>query len=431
SISEKEDELNTLYKSVGQVEELKKGGFVRNLAEKVTSTLRQKWILCLPMAAPVVAAVSGGDIGKTTVGAAILTTGLFVMDKTLDGLMSSLGGILPSWAFTLAVAASTNMAELGTTAVSGATGDPILEVPNTPLGSNPWNVGLAVLALGLAVGAGRFKGKHLVESLKSVEWGDVAKQAGLAVGLAGSALSFKLFVKDVGPELFIWALANSAVVGTYLWKNTFSPQTRLETSLKEFDLSELKNIVESVQHLPDAVSQPLDSILEQMIASKNAASKSAKKLQGKQILKALHQFREGVGKDKLDDLGKYLEAHPQRQELVRQFLRDFDLDLEEKPTDWKGWAKIGACCGVLLACSIALDAGVEQLGTGLQLGKGTASLVLMSLFSSAPECLTSMKFFMENRDRDAWKNMADSNAVNVILANFGMGIRALRGAFIG
>ncbi|MBT5338168.1 hypothetical protein HOL46_02825, partial [Candidatus Falkowbacteria bacterium] len=81
--------------------------------------------------------------------------------------------------------------------------------------------------------------------------------------------------------------------------------------------------------------------------------------------------------------------------------------------------------------SVLLDKGVTDMAKSTELlGKGAAGFFIMSFFSSIGEYLATKKFFERGEDKDAMKNIADSNAINVGLAKGAVASSAVRGLFV-
>jgi len=77
-----------------------------------------------------------------------------------------------------------------------------------------------------------------------------------------------------------------------------------------------------------------------------------------------------------------------------------------------------------------LDSGVTHMADALPyLSKGPAGFVFMSFFSSLGEFQVSKKFFARGQDRDAAKNITDSNAINIGLAKAAMATSFVRKMF--
>ncbi|NQT50272.1 hypothetical protein HQ571_06280 [Candidatus Kuenenbacteria bacterium] len=85
----------------------------------------------------------------------------------------------------------------------------------------------------------------------------------------------------------------------------------------------------------------------------------------------------------------------------------------------------------IMGLSVLLDKGVTDMAESTKfLGKGAAGFFIMSFFSSIGEYLTTKKFFERGEDKDAIKNIADSNAINVGLAKGAVASSAIRGLFV-
>ena len=85
----------------------------------------------------------------------------------------------------------------------------------------------------------------------------------------------------------------------------------------------------------------------------------------------------------------------------------------------------------IMGLSVLLDKGVTDMAKSTELlGKGAAGFFIMSFFSSIGEYLATKKFFERGEDKDAMKNIADSNAINVGLAKGAVASSAVRGLFV-
>ena len=85
----------------------------------------------------------------------------------------------------------------------------------------------------------------------------------------------------------------------------------------------------------------------------------------------------------------------------------------------------------IMGLSVLLDKGVTDMAKSTELlGKGAAGFFIMSFFSSIGEYMATKKFFERGEDKDAVKNIADSNAINVGLAKGAVASSAVRSLFV-
>ena len=162
------------------------------------------------------------------------------------------------------------------------------------------------------------------------------------------------------------------------------------------------------------------------------ASKKEKKEHHKEIMALVIE--------KLSEIQETIEDSPEFQAHVHELLKRADMkDLqvlfktgkiktgEDEPIDKVRAARLIAGVGGISFLSWRMDKAISLMPTAIPgLSKGAAGFFIMSFFSSAGEFLVSKKYMERGADEDAGKNITDSNAINIGLAQAAMATSAAR-----
>jgi len=412
-------------------------------AKGIQKYLSENWANFSTLALIPLSALTGGDVSVAARASVELSAGIIALDKVLDVIMSNAEEVIPPQYFVALMAATTNLAEAGASQASAIVGDPISEVGATPIGSNPTNVYLTGFALASAIKERALKEGYIKEgekmtfsaikkTLRGIDWKSVKKELGLSGLMALDAIIFQYYVRPQMKKgnflpLAAWTAINVPLLFEYFKKTTFSKNAKIDSVVRNIDSSSLEKMRQEIIENPEIYGEegPLKAILEavEQIKTSEEKKKKEKKQEGKKILQ-----------EKVKELQEVISQDPQFKEKVEEFLQKADIkDLKallqiaglklekKKDIDKKKILKIIAGVASVAAISSLLDRGVTDISYALPyLSKGAAGFFFMSFFSSLGEFITTKKFFQRGRDKEAVKNISDSNALNIGLAKAAM-----------
>lgn len=254
---------------------------------------------------------------------------------------------------------------------------------------------------------------------------------------ATDALAFQFLVRpgikrgDFVP-LGVWLALNLPFLARYFKKTTFSREAKLgvlSENIGSRQIDELRDKIFEQEDEPaggTGAFLTLMSLLELRHQAENPAHEKAIK---QEIEKTFELLREEISQD--PNFQKYLQdiLSPAKMKDAEALFRFAKIDTsKEGKLDKKKMLKLAAGMTAVVALAVLLDKGVTHMAEAIpNLEKGWAGFVFMSLFTSLPEFLTTLKFFKRGRDRAAVKNIADSNALNVVLTKGALLSSAVRG----
>jgi len=409
-------------------------------AEGIKKFVKENWFNLTPFLLLPTSILVGGDVGLATRASLELSAGLYALDRTLDQIIETAEEVLPPQYLVALVAGTTNLAELGASQAAAFSGDPLSEVAATPIGSNPTNLYLTGFALlgalkARAINEGIIKeGEQLNlrvvrDTLTSIDWKKVKKEFGLAGLFALDALIFQFFVRpNVKKGDFVplggWLMLNIPLLVEYFRRGLFTKKAKINNAIENIGRQHIEKVREEIlmeEHTYEKGVTPLLNLLSLI-----ELYKETEEAERREVLEELEKM--------LDDLKSQIENDPDFQKAfsklmskaemkdIRAFLEVTKIKFSEKrKVSMQKIVKLIGGIGAVAGISTFLDSGVTHMAEALpNFSKGAAGFFIMSFLSSIGEFLTTKKFFEKGKDRDAMRNMADSNALNIGLAKAAM-----------
>ncbi len=367
----------------------------------------ERWYLFSPIIVFPVSIFKQVDIQIALRIFCFVLVGLLLIDFAVDRLTSSLRKIFKAWFLTSLLAFSTNLPELSVTTISALKGDGFLVAPGAALGSNFVNVLLVTLALGIVFFLS-FLSASVKSATKSFDYLGGLKQIGLALFYGCIAVIYYPIAQADTSYLAFWVLIVLTIVTIFGLTNFYSKQGKKISLLSHITVHTVNNLLDSIReenavrdfliYLNKVIAKPKDYSIDDLLACQEL--EAIKKLSDEEI----ESVRSKLSKDLKDDLDEILELFGISQHL-----------------DSPGYVYyLQAFISVLFIAtgSYFLDLAGDLMSTGFNLNKGLISFFVLSFLTSAGEFLTSYKFFMNGKFRDGWRNVADSNLCNLLIAVF-------------
>lgn len=371
---------------------------------------------------------SGGSLIHSLQAAGAIMIGLAILDKALDVIVHNAKLVIAPEYLVLLLAATTNLPELAASQGAAFGGDLFFDAGSTPLGSNWANVTLVVPAILLALGSRGLKTKGFIGTLSDFGWSSMKKQLIIASIFAADAIFFQYWIRpacQIGDYsiLWIWLGVNILLLSYYFQKNTFSTNAKWANTIDSLDFDSFTKIKELSANSNTPASRPLVSLMGLL--------EDYEKQPGLQSLEKIKQELAGIK--------NLCHQNPETPGQITQILsqEDTGLDMLFKLAGFKlsenneinplsSYLKLAAGTLAVLATAPLLDRGVVDISFAIEgLGKSSAGFFIMSYISSLPELLTTTKLFQSSLDRGATKNIADSNALNILLALLAMATASL------
>ncbi|MCS6893703.1 MAG: hypothetical protein NZO16_03945 [Deltaproteobacteria bacterium] len=336
----------------------------------------------------------------------LILIGLILIDIALEVLIQSLRKVVRVWHLTTFVAFSTNLPEFGVALTSCLKGDPLNVAPGVALGSNTVNVIFGFCALFLALLVLCILG-GVVETVKRYDYKRGAKQLLLALFFALAAVSYYRTLHS-SELIAVWMVFVIIIIGFFVFLNFKQSHGKKISLLSQIPHQELDRALESC-----SVTNPLIDFLKfvDRILHEPEHHTLNEILRSEELL-ILRKASKQSFKNWIAHLPQ--ESHQQIEEILEHF--DIYTHLAKSKSLYILYSFISLA--IIGAGAFCLDMAGDQLATNFQLSKGIVSFFILSFLTSAGEFLTTYKFFLQGKFRDGWRNIADSNLANLIIAGF-------------
>lgn len=368
----------------------------------------ERWYLFLPILVFPVSQASGINFGDTFRIFIFSFCGLLIIDLALELLFRSIRKLARAWYLTTIVAFSTNLPELSVAMTSCFKGDPLDVAPNVALGSNFANVILGLLALlcSIAVVLLSRRAKSSIFSTSKTDLLRGGRQFVFALVLSLAAVSYFEALRLGLIALVFWILITLAIAFVFVLTNFKASSGRKVSLLSQIshnDLDELISVFKADNPILDFLKF-VDNILH---ANTNLELKSMLSSPPVTKLKLAQP----------EEMRAWITALPPRLTAnLFEILEHFDIY-----THVSSRRAIHVLSGVISLLMIALggvllDTSGDLMSKTFLVNKGFVAFFILSFLTSAGEFLTSYKFFLKGKLRDGWRNIADSNLANLIIA---------------
>ena len=397
---------------------------------------------------PLASIVFDGGITAAILAGIKLSAGIKGMDIALDKILDNTAKFLSKKHQAFVLAASGNLPEAGSSFLPAMSGRvSMADAGSVPLGSNPANFILAGVALvsatkNIAKAKGILKrGKSFtpalfVKTLRSIDYKAMKKDAGYAAYFVANALLFRYFVKPqmhMGNNLPLigWLTVNIPSLIYYFTKDLIKSRKIYTGAIKEFNIEELKRITRlsaiNRTQFGDSANK-MDSILSNLSDMK----KKSGKLSPNDIKKSLKDLKKAMKSDQNYRNEIERNLHNLDSKELTALLKFAGIDFKTASTMTKkeivtSVSAIILGIGGIIMLSGLLDSGVNDITEAFpEMGKSTAGFFILSFFSSLPELMGTQKLFSRLDFSGGMQNIADSNALNLMLAKMAMAMAYFR-----
>ncbi len=392
---------------------------------------------------PAASVVFDGGLTLSIIAGLKFAAGIKGMDLALDAILDNTSKFLNARQQAFVLAASGNLPEAGASFLPAMAGrSTVATAGDVPLGSNAANFVLAGVALLSAAKkiaiekrflrkGQRLTPRILVKALRSVDYKAMKKEAGYAAYFVSQALIFRYYVKGqmaLGNyvPLIGWLTINVPTIALYFAKDAIKNKRLYTGALKEFKSEEIKRTSDLLKVNKDSFkksSSAIDQILKDIHSVSQSSSVSPKKAK-----ESLSKLKKAMKND--ENFRNEVERmmHTLDSEELTALLKMAGIDFETastmtKPEMTKSIVTIMAGITGVIAMASVLDSGVEDLSESFpQMGKSAAGFFILSFFSSLPELMGTQKLFSQLNFQGGMQNIADSNALNIGLAELSMGM---------
>lgn len=388
--------------------------------------------------------MTGGAIDVAFYASLKLAAGIQGVDWGLERILQHAPKLVSKESMVLLTAATTNLPELGASQASALVSkDVIGDVGSTPLGSNWVNLSLLGVAFGStlkthAVDSGLIHPMQRMtmgtywSSLRTFDYAAMRNSIRDGVGWMTSALIFqstiRSFLRNGNPiPAAIWMMVNIPLLYRYFTRQARAQSREIVELIREIPApnyvtarasleSNFDNEVHVLQNKIMGVMDEIESIRNANRSNTRLLKQKIRKLQktiaeDPEYQNQLAQMIESMPKAELGDLLTALKLTP---EDIRAYGEG-----KEGITQAIVWITAGASAIVL--SSLLLDSGVSDLPEAIEgMEKSFAGFVLMAFFSSIGELLATKKLFLDGNPGGAAQNIADSNALNIMIAQMAM-----------
>jgi Ca2+/Na+ antiporter len=445
--------MEELRANLDKMRNLDVKALAKESAGKVKEYLKENWVLGTPLVTiPLMSIASGGNMELAATAALQLAGGAIGLDIALDFVQKNAEDVIPPQYMIALIAATTNIAEAGSSQAAAVMGDNIGDVGATPLGSCTSNIGIAGLAVLWAskdraekdgvIEPGQKMGlKEFKQMIKGMDRKVIAKQVGMSGLIAIDAAIFQFFVRpeikkgNVIP-LIGWAAANAPFLIKYFKKTVFSKGAQFENAIGDMGESQIedfrKQMSEAEEEMGDGDgNSPIEQIVKGMGDFKDTEDKDDQKEIRGSIEERVAELKERFIDDPAfqEKFEEVLAQAPMKD--VRNLMKQFGFKFEDKK-DKKKIAAMVAGMAAVVGLSVNLEHGVQNMSEALPfIDKGAAGYFIHSIFTSMGELVTSRRFFKDSNDKAAMQNITHSNAINIGLAKAAMVTSVARSLILG
>lgn len=420
-----------------------------NLGRRTLDLLKKEAFTLSPMILiPLATVALDGGLTAGIMAGLKLSAGIKGMDIALDKILDNTVKFLSRKQQAFVLAASGNLPEAGSSFLPALAGrSSIADAGSVPLGSNPANFILAGVALvtatkhiakskGILKRGKIFSPALFIKTLRSIDYKAMRKDAGYAAYFVANALLFRYFVKpqmNLGNNLPLigWLTVNIPSLIYYFTKDIIKSRRVYTGAISNFNPKELGRIarlkeIDRVQ-FGDSFAK-----IEDILGKLHKVKKDNGALSPNEVKQALKDLKKSMKADVNFRNEVERTLHTLDSDELTSLLKMAGIDFKTASTMTKKeivtsvGSIIFGIAGIILLSGV-LDSGVEDLTEAFPgMGKSTAGFFILSFFSSLPELMGTQKLFSKLDFSGGMQNIADSNALNLMLAKMAMAMAYFR-----